>query len=589
MQIDVPRSEYPRPQLRREQWESLNGPWAFAFDDDDVGIRDGWWRTGPAEVGAGRSPFNRSIVVPFCFQADRSGIGESGAHDVVWYARLLPPLQRPSDEQVMLHFGAVDYEATVWLNGTQVAEHRGGHTPFSADVTAALLQTDNVVIVRAADTTRDLSKPRGKQTWEATPAGIFYTPTTGIWQSVWLEPVSRTRVEAVACSSDVASDTVIVAVDLVRATGFRCELEAGFAGHTIATGRAQITSDRLEVPLRLGADGAPPVRYWSPETPDLYDLRIRLIDRDGRAVDSVDSYFGHRSVDVSDGHFRLNGQPYYQRLILDQGYWPGGLMTGPSDEDLRRDVELARAMGFNGVRKHQKVEDPRWLYWADRLGLLVWAEMPSGHDYSLLLAERLTEEWLAVIRRDRGHPSIVVWVPMNESWGVPNLSEDAPQQAFVRALYHLTHAVDGTRPVISNDGWEHAESDLLTLHDYRAPSAIASSYGDRAAAVEARPSGRDAFVGDHADRGQPILVSEFGGISIASGPDPSLYREVADGERLVDEYRALVTALRASPIVDGYCYTQLTDVEQETNGLLRMDRSPKVAIDAVREINEANA
>jgi beta-galactosidase/beta-glucuronidase len=597
MPIDDPRPEYPRPQFRRERWQSLNGPWRFAFDDGDTGVAAGWWRIAAEDLTAIGSPFDRSIVVPFCYQADLSGVGESEPHELMWYARVLPSLGRGEDEQTLLHFGAVDYEATVWLNGMPVAQHNGGHTPFSVDITSALVPGDNVVIVRAADPRRDLGKPRGKQTWEARPAGILYTPTAGIWQSVWLEPVPRARLDTVTCTSDLASDTVTVDLALVDATGLWCEIEASFDGQIVARVRARVAADRLVVPLRLGVDEATSlvgesrdgegIHYWSPESPHLYDLRIQLLDPDGRCLDSVDSYFGHRSIDVRNGHVRLNGRPYYQRLILDQGYWPAGLMTAPTDDDLRRDIELVKEMGFNGVRKHQKVEDPRWLYWADVLGLLVWSEMPSGYDFSSLFVERLVEEWLAVVRRDRGHPSIVVWVPMNESWGVADLAGDARQRAFIRALYQLTHAVDGTRPVVSNDGWEHADTDLITLHDYRASEVLESAYIDRVTAVASRPGGRAAFVDGSGDRGQPVLLTEFGGISLASGPNPSLYREVADADDLLTEYRALVTALRRSSAIDGYCYTQLTDVEQETNGLLTMDRSPKVALAAIRAINES--
>jgi hypothetical protein len=293
------------------------------------------------------------------------------------------------------------------------------------------------------------------------------------------------------------------------------------------------------------------------------------------------TYFGLRKVETKDGQVLLNGAPYVQRLVLDQGYFPGGLLTAGTDAELRRDIELAKSMGFNGARKHQKVEDPRWLYWADTLGFLVWAEMADFHERSPDAERRLTEEWREAVLRDRHHPSIVAWVPMNESFGLGPV----PPAAFLDHLYELTHELDGTRPVMSNDGWEHATSDLCTLHDYGGAQELADRYRTVESALA--PEGREhpIYLPGHAYHGEPIVVSEFGGIALA-GSGGFGWNEAAGTEALVTSYREMVAALMAPGPVEGFCYTQLTDIEQEKNGLLTEDRQPKADPAVLRQITQ---
>jgi beta-galactosidase/beta-glucuronidase len=592
----VPRPEYPRPQLRRQDWTNLNGEWSFAFDDPDAGLANGWQNTDVATLRSNDSPFDRKITVPFCYQSKLSSIGDTAFHDIVWYARTF---ESPSlgDERLLLHFGAVDYRAAVWVNGTQVATHEGGHTPFSADVTHALAGDagNNILVVRAEDPSRDVTIPRGKQYWKERSEGIFYTRTTGIWQTVWLEPVNRSRIDSIRLTPDVDAASIEVEVS-IEGTEPEMSLRATveFDGDQVLEDIFSVRSSLVERTLPLLRCGdAPDTSHladwpgpalWSPEHPNLYDLQLELLDPDDEVLDRVDSYFGMRKIEAKDGKVLLNDRPLYQRLVLDQGYFPQGILTAPTDEDLCRDVELAKEMGFNGARKHQKVEDPRWLFWADTLGFLVWGEMANAYQYSPAYVRRLTAEWQEAVIRDYNHPCIVAWIPMNESWGVPNLASDRSQTEHLLALYHLTRSLDPTRSVVSNDGWEHAITDLCTIHDYRDAEALAKSYATPESAVAAEPADRPVYVPGYAYRGEPILITEFGGIAYSGDEEGWGYSTVAGGDEFLERYEALIAALLRCQPVQGFCYTQLTDVEQEVNGLLTYDRKPKANLDRIREI-----
>jgi beta-galactosidase/beta-glucuronidase len=590
---NLPRPEYPRPQFRRPEWTNLNGEWAFAFDDEDAGLARGWHRVPAQDLRSGDSPFDWRITVPFCYQSELSGIGDPSFHDVVWYARTFAP--SPGGERLLLHFGAVDYRAAVWVNGTQVAEHEGGHTPFSADVTPALTEGENVVVVRAEDPSRDATIPRGKQYWKERSEGIFYTRTTGIWQTVWLEPVGRRRIDSLRLSPDVDAARVDVEVGVEGfEPGLSLRLAVSVKGDSMLDDRMELRAPLIQRSLPLLPRGAAPdtphlsewpkPALWSPEHPDLYDLRLELLDADGNVLDAVESYFGMRKIEARDGKVLLNDRPYCQRLVLDQGYFPGGLLTAPTDEDLRKDIELAKEMGFNGARKHQKIEDPRWLLWADTLGFLVWGEMANAYQYSPKYVRRITGEWQEAVRRDHNHPCIVAWVPMNESWGVPELATDPAQIDHLLSLYHLTRSLDRSRPVVSNDGWEHARTDLCTIHDYGSPEDLSYRYATPESSVAARPAKRPIYAPSHGYRGEPILISEFGGIAFSGDEGGWGYSTVADAEELIERYDALISALLESETVCGFCYTQLTDVEQEVNGLLTYDRKPKADPARIRKI-----
>jgi beta-galactosidase/beta-glucuronidase len=590
----MPRPEYPRPQLRREDWTNLNGTWSFVFDDANEGLAKSWQGATPEDLRSGNSPFERQIVVPFCYQSRLSGIGETDFHDVVWYARTFE-YEPVDDERLLLHFGAVDYRATIWVNGVQVVTHEGGHTPFSADVTDALTGGENVLVARAEDPSRDVTIPRGKQYWKEESEGIFYTRTTGIWQTVWLEAVNRRRIDNLRMTPDVDASSVEVEISVIgieSGMSLRATVELG--GEQVLEDTISVRSSLVERSLPLLSRGEAPdtphlvdwagPALWSPEHPNLYDLRLELLDPDGEVLDRVESYFGMRKIEVKDGKVLLNDRPLYQRLVLDQGYFAEGILTAPTDEDLRRDIELAKEMGFNGARKHQKVEDPRWLYWADTLGFLVWGEMANAYQYSPDYVRRMTAEWQEAVMRDYNHPCIIAWVPMNESWGVPNLASDHSQTEHLLALYHLTRSLDPTRPVVSNDGWEHAITNLCTIHDYRDAEALARSYATPESAAAAEPANRPVYVPGYTYRGEPILITEFGGIAFSGEEEGWGYSTVSDAEEFLERYELLIDALLRSEPVQGFCYTQLTDVEQEINGLLTYDRRPKADLTRIREI-----
>jgi beta-galactosidase/beta-glucuronidase len=366
------------------------------------------------------------------------------------------------------------------------------------------------------------------------------------------------------------------------------KVSISYKGKRVADDVYAIFADSEERTIRLrefnehGLGG-----LWSPETPNLYDVRYTLL-QDGEAVDSVDSYFGMRKVSIENGQLYLNNRSYYMKLVLDQGYFPEGNLTPPSDEDIKQDVELTKAMGFNGARKHQKIEDPRYLYWCDRLGLLVWGEMANAYDYSEKYVKRMTSEWQEAVERDYNHPSIVVWVPLNESWGVPKIRSDARQQHHALSMYYLTKSIDPTRPVVSNDGWELVKTDLFNIHDYEWRKEVLSErYSTVEGAVSAQPAQRPLAVEGFAYDGQPILITEFGGIAYKKSDWEGWgYSGATDDEDFLAKLDDVIAPLLASPVVQGYCYTQLTDVEQEINGLLTYDRKPKVPVEKIKAIND---
>jgi hypothetical protein len=357
----------------------------------------------------------------------------------------------------------------------------------------------------------------------------------------------------------------------------------------LGTVTSGVDAGRIVVPLPALKNGQDSERrLWSPEHPVLLDALIELLDENGTVIDEVASYFGLRSLAVAGGEFLLNGRPHRIAGVLSQGFWPESHLAAPSTDALRAEVQLIKDLGFTTARIHQKIEDPRFLFWADRLGLLVWTELPSAYVFSDVAAQRLTSEWLDVVRRDRSHPSVVAWVPFNESWGVDRMAVDAQQQQLVRGLYHLTKAVDPTRPVISNDGWEHTESDLLTIHDYENdPAVLAASYGSAeatAASIDGiAPSGRRTFVGEPI-AGLPVVLSEFGGVSVTDQDGGWGYRMVPSVEALETQLSALFDAVRAAGGLKGWCFTQLTDTAQETNGLTDEHRVPKLPIERLRAI-----
>ncbi|AJY45386.1 glycoside hydrolase family 2 protein [Martelella endophytica] len=580
----------PNPQFAREKTIDLCGTWGFAHDDAKVGLAAKWWKSADA--------FGREITVPYPPESKASGVHETGYHPVIWYRRTFEKPSLSEGERLTITFGAVDYAASVWVNGERVATHEGGHVPFSADITDALVDSgEQVVVVRAEDPPKDAGIPRGKQDWLEEPHVIWYYRTSGIWQPVWLTVVPALSIEECHFVADLTHARVRCETRLSAAPEKPVRLTIGLSckGEFLAEQSVTMTGQEMRFDVAL-----PQLEHgvhrdhllWSPERPTLVDAEITL---EGETPDRVTSYLGLRTVGVSDGHFLLNDLPYFLRFALGQNYWPESHLAA-SAETLKKEVELIKAMGFNGVRIHQKIEDPRFLYWCDVLGLLVWEEMPSAYIFSNSMARRLTAEWSEAIRRDKSHPCIVAWVPLNESWGVQYIADKADEKHFANALYHLTKALDPSRPAISNDGWELAETDIISVHDYSPDGeGIAMSFGD-GEALEAMlygrgPSRRRILLDDGDIGGRPVMLTEFGGLSYTpkAGDHWFGYSTVESPEEYAARLDDLFEAIAESPLIAGYCYTQVTDTEQETNGLLTAAREPKLPLEKLYEITNKPA
>ncbi|MFC0135280.1 glycoside hydrolase family 2 [Massilia eurypsychrophila] len=573
--------EYPRPQLVRDHWISLNGPWRFMYDDERrcqmPTCVDGW---------------THEIVVPFAPETKASGIGDTGFHSVCWYQRDFT--LQPGSGRTILHFGAIDYSARVWVNDHLVAEHEGGHTPIHADITAVMNGNGaQVVTVMVEDDPHDLAKPRGKQDWLLEPHSIWYPRTTGIWQPVWLEQVASTYINVLRWTPIFETYEIgceVFVIGEIEEDLF-VEVKIWHGDELLADDHYKLLGHEANRKIALSDPGIDDSRnelLWSPERPTLLEAELTLY-HGNKVLDRVTSYTAMRSVAINRDRFMLNGRAYPLRLVLDQGYWPDSLMTAPSDAALRRDVELAKAMGFNGVRKHQKIEDPRYLYWADKLGLLVWEEMPSPYRFSPKAISRIVKEWTEALERDFSHPCVIVWVPFNESWGVPNLTLTQAHRNAVEALYHLTRTLDATRPVIGNDGWEASATDILGIHDYDCdPDRLAARYAVsdpvRTLFDQRRPGGRILTLDGFPHRGQPIVLTEFGGIAFdpqISGTATWGYSRAHTAESFLELYRDLLFAVNNTFMFSGFCYTQFADTFQEANGLLCADRTPKVPLEQI--------
>ena len=625
-------ASYPRPNFQRPNltWQSLNGPWSFLFDDKDVGIAENWHLHGlpdSVKVDDANTHKKRYIEVPYAWQCPASGIEERGVHEVFWYERTVEDLrndeQKKRGDRQLLRFGAVDYEAKVWVGGQFVGGHRGGHVPFEIDITDAFAAgSKQTVTMRVYDSAYDLTQPRGKQYWKAEPESIWYTPSGGIWQNVWMEIVPSVRIGdsstgTVLRSNDIENGKLKAGIRVLgRPAGsqYSVELEVLLGGETVTPTTKDVSfpketdlvsfeanmrvSDKQKETLLSGdADNwLNNVALWTPEHPNLYDLRIKLFNAQGTQVDEVHTTTGMRSLSWDNSQFRLNNNPYFQALFLDQGYWPRTFMTPPSPEALKADIELSKKMGFNGCRKHQKVEDPVFLYYADRLGFLVWGEMANAYEFSSQYIERFDAEWKEAVLRDINHPSIVAWTPINESWGYTDLPGNVEHRNHIKSLYYQTKALDPTRPINDNCGWEHVLTDLSTFHDYTDGDALTETCKTLEGIV-AEKGDHDIFLPKiPADQGSshqpsaPILCTEFGGVNIArdasSGEKDWGYTTASDPKDLLKRIEKMMTGIVEGGLICGFVYTQLTDIEQEVNGLYTPDRKEKLDAVEVKKIVE---
>jgi len=567
-----PRPEYPRPQCRRSEWINLNGTWSFAEDPDQCGTARGWTHATLPE----------SITVPFCREAKLSGIERTNPMPCVWYSREISIPPTWNDQRVLVHFGAADYETSVWIDGHSTGPaHRGGHSSFSVELTAFIRPgTTHRLTVCCRDEAK-LPRPCGKQRSEPESSGCVYVQTTGIWQTVWLEPLPLTFLHRPRITPLVDQGAFLIEQRIDGLTApHRVTARLKSSGRILVEASQTVDCDALAalyLPLQSTDQ-----RLWSPEDPHLYDLEIELHDAEDHPIDQVESYAGLRSVALRGHRVCLNGHSRFQRLVLDQGYYLDGLLTAPSDEALVRDIEIAREHGFNGARLHQKIFEERFLYHADRIGYLVWGELPDWgpefqNDDPKTINARWIEEWLEVIERDYSHPCIIGWCPLNEQEG-QNPAHLSALEIVQRALVLATKQADRTRPVLDASGWIHRcpESDIYDDHNYEQdPAKLAATYRDRDEFRETVKGAED----NCSSGGRPFFVSEFGGIRwvpagiVAEGWG---YGEAPKTEaEFLNRFAGLCRALLNNPRCFGYCYTQLTDVFQEVNGLVTFDRRQK--------------
>lgn len=593
------RKDYPRPQLMRSAWQNLNGEWDFAFDEENRGVRENW------QNGISKQ---KKIQVPFSYETKASGIGDPAQHEVVWYQRNFS-FAKKEGKRSLLHFEGADFQTEVWVNGKAAGKHTGAYSRFSFDVTALLQEGENSLVIRCQDS-MSVEIPRGKQRWMRENYACWYVQTTGIWKTVWMEEVPEIYIGEVKLTPEIASGELQIEAEIVDEGSDEREekprellllSEAFFDGKKIGSVETAIhlgrASGRLSV-LRedLFEWG---LHLWTPESPALYDLKLTLMVQtsdEKSALDEVVSYFGMREIRIDHGNILLNNVPLYQRLILDQGYFKESGLTPPSVDALVLDIDRVKEMGFNGVRKHMKVEDERFLYLADVKGLLVWSEMAAHYRFSDAAVQEYTKEWMEVLRQNYNHPSIITWTPFNESWGIPQVETERRQQHYTEAIYHLTKAFDPMRPVISNDGWEHTVSDIITLHDYEEDGERFLNryltHKEEILRTQLYHCGhKSAMANGYSYEGQPVILSEYGGIAFADKQQGEwgYGNAVKSEEEFLLRLQKITSAIYQVPYIVGFCYTQVSDVEQEVNGLMRENRTYKVDPQKIRPIIDPGA
>lgn len=584
--------DYPRPQFVRNNWENLNGAWDFAFDDAHCGEQESWYKDFKG---------NMTIQVPFTYETKMSGIQDETRHDQIWYRRSFQvDGSRLEKENYKLHFEGSDFITKVWVNGQYVGDHRGGYARFSFDITDVVRDGENELVVKVEDSF-DMQQPRGKQRWIDKNFGCWYVQTTGIWKTVWSEYVPKISLKNVKMTPNLQEHSLEVEYEVDAPENIMGEdllvvASVSFKGVPVSKVITAVTAGHVETKIdvflrnnNFGLEWG--VRTWSPEEPDLYDVKFQLIYQ-GNAEDTVASYFAMREIRIDGSNILLNGHPIYQRLILDQGYWKDSHLTPPSEEALIEDIDKIHALGYNGLRKHQKIEDERFLYWCDVKGMLVWSEMAAAYQYTDYAVSEFVSEWMEIVKQNYNHPCIITWTPFNESWGVNQIETRKMEQHFTEAVYYLTKSLDKYRLVIVNDGWEHTISDIITLHDYEEVGDVLKARytecKDEIMSTEVyHSSGKSAFANGYEYKGQPVIISEYGGIAFNNDDSGWGYgNKVNTKEEFIKRFDEITTAVKEIPYVCGFCYTQVSDVQQEINGMMDMERNFKVNPEIIREINE---
>ena len=548
------RTAYPRPELVRENWTNLCGEWDFEFD---------FGRSGKERGLPGKEHLNQNIIVPFCPESELSGIGYKDFISACWYHKTVT-LTPSETERILLNFEAAYHTTEVFVNGISVGIHRGGYTPFTFDITDFLTDGENSLTVLCIGDPRNPDEPSGKQSEKYASYGCMYTRSTGIYAPVWLEVVPKTHLKALRLDPDIDNSRLFCELELSTLTNKTVTLTASLGGRTVGITRTKTTSKILKTVIDLDM-----LSLWSPETPTLYDLAIEIMS-DGQ-VDTVRSYFGMRKVELDDRCLKLNGKRIFQRLVLDQGYYPDGIYTAPDDDAFARDILLAKRLGFNGARLHERVFERRFLYEADRLGYLVWGEYANwGLDHTdIRNLPYFLSEWAEAVARDYNHPALIGWCPFNETW-----DRDGKKQSdeLIRQIYYETKRLDRVRPCIDSSGNYHVETDLYDIHDYCQDIAAYHRRYDKfedGEVFENRPD-RQQY------GGQPYFLSEYGGIKWSEEEASWGYGDAPKTvDEYVDRYTSMIRILMSNPRICGVCYTQLYDVEQEQNGIYHYDRTPK--------------
>ena len=570
--VSIPRPEHPNPQFVRSTWRNLNGEWDFDFDFSVSGVEKSWFKD---------HDFSKKITVPFCPESKLSGIEFTDFIPSCWYKRTVDISEEELSGVVILHFGAVDYEAHVYINGVEAGVHKGGYSAFELNITALLHPGSNDLVVYAIDDTRSGMQPSGKQSESLKSEGPMYSRTTGIWQTVWLEFAPTQHIENVRFRPNPLDPSVGIEANVVGAGTFVATVL--FDGNICGTATTKTRGGNVSLTVALSE-----THLWEPGVGNLYTVQLEF------EADRVNSYFGLRDVQLDGYKFLINGKSVFQRLVLDQGFYPTGIYTAPTAGDLEKDILLSQKAGFNGARLHQKAFEPLYLYYCDLHGYVVWGEMASWNlDYSSYTGyEGFIPEWMEILQRDVSHPAIVGWCPFNETWDYHGRRQQL--DSLLERVYELTKQYDPSRPCIDTSGNFHtSKTDIYDLHDYdQDVEAFTKRYEPWSHGEEELPDNHAQR--QHCTRQMPVFISEYGGIRIADTAEESSavwgYGEQArDGADFLERYKGLTDALLKNPKMFGFCYTQIYDVEFEHNGLYKYDRTPCVDIDAVRAINEQPA
>ncbi len=567
------RLEYPRPNLRRDDWQALNGIWNFAFLDE-VNFKDA--------IKNGK--LKREINVPFTYQYEASLIGIKDYHEGVIYSRTFKIDKKNLKRNTLLCFNAVDYYCEVYVNGYFVYSHQGGFTPFNVDITE-YVKENNYIVVKCLDDL-DTNKPRGKQSWTNEKFSCFYIPNTGIWQSVWLEFYNKDALKEYTLFTDI--DEYSINGELVTYNGFanKARFVISYKDKIVKKGCLSINNKHVNYHFVIEEESSVDSHFWTPENPNLYCLDIELY-KDKELLDTVHTRFGMRKISVMGNKILLNNRPYYQKLLLDQGYFKESGLTPLSVDAIKNDILLSKEMGYNGARKHQKFEDPYFYYLADEMGFLTWCEMPSSYNFSNESIKNTSTEWQEIVKNAMNYTSVITYVPLNESWGVRKILNNFNQQSFGKSLYYLTKSIDPSRLVSINDGWENIEeTDIVTIHDYAYSSDGFKEKYNPDNFDELYPVGRKLFAINNKYKGQPVVFSEFGGIAMAKDSKDGAWgygKSANNNEEFYKRYENLIGGIKELDFA-GFCYTQTTDVQQEVNGLLDEEHKPKYDIEKIKSL-----